>query len=242
MFLKKWQKQLSKTERATVIFTLAAFVISGALLFNNSLFETVFGFVNGEDVSKPIVGHVDFLQNDTRFRPSTSLSWRSARNEQAVRLDDNLFTGDRSSAHVRLKNSNSIHMGANTLIVFRQIEGMKLPDLSDGNFRLQVKGEMKLAINGEVTTIDGKDSEVQVYIDKSKKPQIKLLKGEAVLKTPHHAALILQKNLVLPPRVSTPPQRETASVPPPAPPPPRLIPLNDDKPVVYTNKSSLRSL
>lgn len=151
------------------------------------------GFFSGKDSSskRKIIGEISTMSNDTRLKGASSLLWFKAQQKQEVRLGDSLFTGDNSAAQVALKKGGAVDVGENSLIVFNEVNGEPLANINFGNFRINADGTVKLAINGRITTIQGKNSDLQVFIDKNKKPQVRLLRGEAKIQQKSQPAVEL---------------------------------------------------
>lgn len=186
-----------KTEKLLIGTALGVFVICLYCLFFD---PTVFGLWQSHQKksNKPVVGQITFLENDTRHQQLGTLSWQPAQNKQQVHLGDSIFTGARSRSQVTFaKDGGHVDLGENTLLVFGKVQNVEVPNFIEGNFRLQVKGEMKIAIAGEVTQIKGENSEVQIFMDKKvKKPQLKVLKGKAIVKQGTAPAVELKTNQV----------------------------------------------
>lgn len=164
-----------------MILAIIGVVGFGALLSNDQFFDMIFGGGKKKD-NRPKVGSVAYSKNDTRHKNLTSFSWNKAEDNQDVLVGDGIFTGADSASKIDLTKGGSVDLGPNTLVYFKEIDGIELPDLSSGNFRLAVNGKMKMAIGGEIAELDGTNSEVQVYLGADKKPQIKLIKGDAGIK------------------------------------------------------------
>lgn len=175
--------KLDSGDRLVVLGALGIFAISLYCF----LFDTSFFGIWKSDLQKksnqPVIGQINFFENDTRHQQEGSFAWRPAEEKQEIRIGDGVFTGAHSRTQVSLKEGAHINMGENTLMVFRKVQGLEIPNLATGNFRIKVSGEMKLAVAGKVTEIKGENSEIQVFLSKKNpKPQIKLLQGTAKVK------------------------------------------------------------
>lgn len=204
-------KRLDKTERRLVAVSVIVLALSLCLL----QFDDFFG--RDGFSSKPLIGRIAYKENDTRYKSVESFVWYKARNEQGVHIGDAVFTGEESNARVDLKKGGNVTVGQNSMIVFSEIDSEKLANLQYGNFGLKVEGSIKVAIQGEVTTIEGKGSEIQVFTGRDKKPKLRLLKGSATIQSKGKQPVKLERgditNLV--------PQKQVrelarASLPPPA--------------------------
>lgn len=130
---------------------------------------------------KSSIGKVLSQENDVRHRVQGDIDWQKARTNQALRVGDAIFSGAQSSSHVDLKKGGGLDIGENSLVVFNEIEDQKTANLMGGNFRLNVDGSVVIAINGELTRIEGKKSELQIFFEKGQKANFKILKGDVRL-------------------------------------------------------------
>ncbi len=129
------------------------------------------------------IGQITFRKNDTRHRSKNVLSWEKAKEKQPIRIGDSVFSGQNSSAKVTMNDSTQVTIGENSLVVFSSVDSEKLADLQFGNFKIKVDGEMKVAIQGVVTEVKGESgSELQVFMNKEKKPVFKIVKGVVAVK------------------------------------------------------------
>lgn len=125
-----------------------------------------------------VLGRINVSSNDVRYKQGRKFDWQPSSSDQQIYVGDSIFVGPKSRAAVRLNGKSDLQLGENSLIKFSQHNGQTLSDLLAGNFRLQIDGQVQIAINGQVTTLKGEGSEVQVYFDKKNQPKMKLLKGE----------------------------------------------------------------
>lgn len=171
----------SRTERVAIGLSVIGLIMVVLFIFNDALFNRLFGTRESEDLSKPVMGYVSYKLNDTRHKKSNSHIWVGAKEEQRIRLGDSVFTGEESRSQVILKDGNEINLDQNTLVTFNQVSN--LVDLSLGNFRLKVDGKLTLSVQGRVTTIEANNSDIQFIVSEEKPPQVRLLKGSAKLQS-----------------------------------------------------------
>lgn len=145
---------------------------------------------------KPVIGHITFMKNDTRHKDSSALEWLNAKEDQGIHMGDSLFTGKKSSAQVELKKGGVIDLGENSLVVFKEVQGENLANINFGNFRVKANGTIKVAVGGHMTTIKGKNSDLQIFVDKHKKAQIRLLQGEAEVAQKQQAPVKLESRSI----------------------------------------------
>ena len=209
--------QFGKTEALLIGTAFCMFLVCLYCLFFDA---SVFGLLGSADYKKsdqPLVGQITFLENDTRHQQVGTLLWQPAHNAQQVHLGDSVFTGSRSRSQVSFVKGGHVDLGENTLLVFGKVQNEEIPNFIHGNFRLQVKGEMKLAMDGEITQIKGDNSEVQIFMDKkTRKPQVKVLKGRASVKQGSAPAVELKADrftaLRVPASIPTPQELEKVHV------------------------------
>ena len=147
--------------------------------------------------NRPVVGQITDFQNDTRHKSNEGFSWNKARQKQKIRVGDSVFTGANSFSRVELEKGGHVDLGSNTLVNFEDMQGIRVPNLRLGNFKLAVDGTMKVILDNKVTEISGKGSEVQIILGGNSKPQIRLLKGQATIKKDQGQAIALKKDEIL---------------------------------------------
>lgn len=153
-----------------------AIVLLLAILgFFCSLGGFVFSGVDQDDSTIAAVGRVVWMNNDIRRKSASQLAWSPMRVKQGLGLGDSIFTGEKSGSRIDLVSGGSIDLGENTLITFTTIDGIRLPDLAGGNFRLRVNGPMRVAVGGRVFDLDGNGGEVQVYVSPEGRPVFRSL-------------------------------------------------------------------
>lgn len=179
--MKQFFKNLTKADRyilfvSTLLVLVCLFLLSpyGDELIFNDFFD---------EIKSAELGKISYLQNDTRHKKSGQMFWAPAKMKRSVRSGESIFSGQGSGVNVDMIDGSKVMIGENSLIRFEKIQQEKMANLKFGNFNVKVEGEMKIAINGEVSSISGKNSEIQVFIGTNNKPQIRLLKGEATIKS-----------------------------------------------------------
>jgi len=171
-------------------------LIGGLLLLLISLYSffAVEGFLDSDGLARrEQVGEIRAQSNDVRHKADGSFVWYRSKLSQSIRIGDTVFSGERSTALVQLKKGGDLTLGENSLVTFREIEREKITDLNWGNFRIKVDGSVKVAVNGTISEIAGSDSELQVLVSKHQKPQVRLIKGNATLKSKGKVAVQLNR-------------------------------------------------
>ena len=170
---------LKKTDRVLLVLCLFGLLITGAVLNSDKLFQRLFG--SGESAATtPQIGWISSYDNDTRHKSFGSLAWEKARTHEAIHIGDSVFTAPNSSATVTLKNHNRVELDQNSMITFRTIDNIEVPDFALGNFRLNVSGSLRVSIAGHVRELQGNNGEVQIYIHRGH-PMIRALKGRVLI-------------------------------------------------------------
>jgi hypothetical protein len=200
--------RLTKGERTLLIGCLLL-----ALFCFYFLFEDDFSFDSAFS-SAPEIGHVVSRENDARHRSKDNLVWYAAKNAQTVRVGDAIFAGNRSSAQVSLKKGGEVTVGENSLVIFSEINNEKVANLSDGNFRLKINGEVRVAVNGQLTTLNGKNSDIQLVVKENRAPQFRVLKGSAQVKRAGKPPVQIDTR-----KLAAVEEEKPAPAPPPPPPP-----------------------
>lgn len=166
----------SKTEKRILIASFILMLICLFLFTDESLFLQ---FTGKPKATGAIIGTIETMDRDVRFKGDRRFDWGPASHGQPISGGDAVYSGSGSKAIVTLNNGNKIEVGEKSLVRFVKVNGEQMTDLSLGTFKLKVDGSVNVAINGEVTRLEGKNSEVEVRVEKTGKPKVKLVRGEA---------------------------------------------------------------
>ncbi len=177
---------LSKNEKRILAAVGLVGLIVLFFLANDDLFSHF-----RQTSTEPEVGRIVFVKNDTRHKDVNSVAWGNAKTEEIIRRGDSVFSGQKSSAQVELKKGGVIEIGENSLIVFREMGGDIVGNIDMGSFRIKSEGTLKVAVGGRVTTIEGHQSDIQIIVAKNKKPQVRLISGQAKIKQENNQTLQL---------------------------------------------------
>mgnify|MGYP001294735699 CR=1 FL=1 len=209
---KAQTSRYSTTEKTIIGICLIVALLGMTLIFNDDLSDKIFGPI-GEKSSQPLLGRISYLERDARHKHAKSFAWGKARKKQGVHLGDSVFTGEASSAQVVLDKGPKVNLGENSLVTFNMINEQQLTNFVHGNFRFDVDGSITIGIQNKVTTIKGNKSEVQVYLNEQKRPQLRVLKGEiSVSENGAPAKIVKSQGVVLLQGPQQPaPIRQTAS-------------------------------
>jgi hypothetical protein len=178
------------------------------------------------------IGELSAAKNDTRIKGSSSLLWSKTSLEQAIRVGDAVFTGKESEAKIHLKKGGSVDIGENSMVVFSDDNGTPMAKINFGKFKIDSNGTVKLAINGKVTTINSKNSNIEVKVSKDQKPEILLVKGQAEIEQQEAPPIELTEQKPMA-QLNVEPIK-TVVVAPPAEVPDLLIPENGPSSIDHT--------
>lgn len=186
------KRKISKTEIAITLVCLMLIYASYYGLQNIDEYLAM----RDLDTKRPVIGTITKAENDTRHRLTGSFVWFKAKDNQNVRGGDAVFSGNKSQVQIGLKNGSGVTVGENSLVVFSEFDGLNYPDLQLGNFNFKVNGTASVMIDGQLTTVKGSNSEIQVLLKKGEKPVMRLLKGAAEVETPEQKFTPLAINKV----------------------------------------------
>lgn len=130
------------------------------------------------------VARILSFENDARHKKADDLVWYPAERAQWVSVNDSVFAGNKSTIHIQLKTGGDIDLQPNSMMTFRTLNGVTLPNFIQGTFELNINGSVKLMINDRVTLIEGNQARVRLNIkegETSVTPVI--LRGKAIAET-----------------------------------------------------------
>lgn len=159
--------------------------IVGAL---SSFYQFMDSGAKRNDVVQAAVGRVSWFHNDLRRKVSSGFDWTPVRGLQELGLGDSIFTGKDSGTQIELFSGSSIRLGEMSLVTFVSRDGVKLPVLHDGNYRLQVEGNLRVSVEQEIFDISSSTAEVQIYLGKDHRPVFKNLSSGADVRVRHRGA------------------------------------------------------
>ncbi len=153
------------------------FSLAVGTIVSPTMYEYVWG--ESETATTPVVADLILKENDVRHRSNESFVWKSGRNNQKLHVGDALFTGSDSVSKIKFLSGNETEISENSLIVFNSVDGISVPDLNFGNFKIKVKKDFKLSINGQVTKIKAENAELELDLKDGEKPKVKVITGSA---------------------------------------------------------------
>lgn len=215
------KNEISVTQKNWIDRVLVGLAILGILLallplVSPEIFEMFFGAKQIQTQTVRL-GKITSLKNDIRQKNQNGLTWKELQKESDLYLGDSIFNGENSRSRAELADGSKIDLEQNSLITFSKINEIEIPNLAFGNFKLAVNGKMKIAINGEITEIEGQGAEVEIVLNDKLAPQIKLKKGSAKVSVrgKHHVQLEKEKPQTLDEKKSRKKIAESLQVAPP---------------------------
>ena len=139
------------------------------------------------------VAKVIGLNGDTRYQPLAEEDWYKAKIAADVFSGDAIYSGKRSDALVEMGSGGQIAMGEETLVVFDSHDGVTVPDVTRGNVRLRITGEMRISISGNSAVFSaGEGAEVLITVEEGRKGKIQVLSGAPKIQTRGQADRVVQ--------------------------------------------------
>lgn len=172
-----WLRGMTPSEKRVVKICVLLMLLCLPFLLNEDLLSRFLG--RDGETSGVQIGKIANAHRDVRRKGAAELQWRGVGGEEAVFMGDSVFAGENSSAQIELDGKNELTIAPNSLVRFANINGFRVGDMALGKFKVKVDGEVKIAVNGKLKTFRGTKSEIEVSIEKNKKPEIRVTKGAA---------------------------------------------------------------
>ncbi len=132
--------KLNKIERRLLILCCLVILVFSYLLYDDSLL-----FSNRENNNTPIAELIERTK-DVRLKVSESFSWIPARNKEKLFPFDSIFTGDNSSATIKLDDGSILKIDRQSLIVMSMHKGQLVLDLKSGSISADLSSNSKLLL------------------------------------------------------------------------------------------------
>lgn len=160
-----------------VLVVFSYFMYDDSLLFKRNQHELV------------TIGEITLAKNDVRKKTELDYTWSPGNNKETVFLNDSVFTGENSEAHVRLKDGSLVTIKANSLITFAVDKNQLTLNLKFGDLEGELK-ESQIAVKNGNETIYVKNesknktlSKLKAKKDKFQDLKLNVIKGSATLST-----------------------------------------------------------
>ncbi len=161
---------LQSTEKKLIYLSLVGIAFCLYLL-------QFYNFSNSKSVKlEREIGYLSKTQSDIRIKNYAQTLWQSAKRDQRVREGDKIYTGDKSFAMINLKNESKIELKENSLVEFKKMKNMNIADLEEGEYRVSIVKDLKIAIKGQIANIEGQ-SEIILKVAKNKTISVETLQG-----------------------------------------------------------------
>lgn len=134
-----WMK-LNKIERRLFVLCCLLIVVFSYLLYDDSLL-----FSKREMKDAPVAELID-KNSDVRLKVSDSFSWIPARTPEKLFPFDSLFTGDNSTAILKLDDGSILRIDGQSLIVMSMYQGQLVLDLKSGSLSGDLSQNSKLLL------------------------------------------------------------------------------------------------
>lgn len=164
----------SKQNKLFVIVVIG--ICMGVIEFTTHFFSNIPAKMSG-GLANQVVAVVQTVQTDVRQKPVEEAGWYRAEPLTEVMRGDAIYSGRQSRSQVKMKSGGILELGEETLVIFDDVDGVTIPDVSRGQVKLKVSGQMKIAISGEVTEFTGAQSELLLNADGTTR-NIRVVKGQ----------------------------------------------------------------
>ena len=168
-------------QKVILLISFIILILSTLLIFDDSIFFKV--GIRGEDELE-VIGQVAEHRHDVRRKLVSDFVWYPIKNKSNLYVADSIYTGENSTAKIKLKNS-LIVLEENSLITIG-IESKKLSlNIEKGSFVGDIGKNSKLAVklNGKKREIEVKDrSQIKFNIAKTGEQQLAVLSGQLQVK------------------------------------------------------------
>ncbi|CAN5714298.1 hypothetical protein BH10BDE1_BH10BDE1_03580 [soil metagenome] len=128
-----------------------------------------------------VVAVVESVERDVRQRPVEEASWYRAEAHAEIQRGDAVYSGAQSRSRVKMKSGGVLELGEETLVIFDDVDGVTVPDVSRGQVKIKINGQMKIAISGEVAEFTGAQSELVLNSNGGVR-NVKVVAGEASIR------------------------------------------------------------
>jgi hypothetical protein len=140
LFPKRKQVKLTKLERRLLIFCCLIIVVFSYFLYDDSL------FVTSCNSAQPQVAQLVGKKQDVRVKLSDNFTWFSAQEQDSFYAFDSLFTGEQSTAILKLNDGSTLRIDGQSLVVLAVENGQLLLDLKSGSLSGDMPPQSQLLV------------------------------------------------------------------------------------------------
>lgn len=166
-----------KTDQKIILASLSLLFLFGVLLYDDQ-----FLFRSSHKGNQELVGTVFSSSKDVRRKSSDQFFWQPTVIDDNIADEDSIFTGENSSAEIKLFDGSKIELQENSLVQIRMKNNQVKLNLQDGWVKTSLKSGQSLVLdqNGKEMVLTS-DSNGEVKIKKSRSGEIDLIveKGSA---------------------------------------------------------------
>jgi hypothetical protein len=162
------------------------FVLTGiACALSYLLYDDTLLFPPPKKATLEQIGTVTYAVKDVRKKSMTNFMWLPSESEDLVYQGDSIFTGDDSSASVKLTDGTLVDVKSNSLVVLNLKENQMALDLQFGNFvgTLAKNTEVKLKSGKEAIELKGDRSKFELKKAVAGKIDLKIIQGKVEIKS-----------------------------------------------------------
>lgn len=154
--------KLTKLEKRLLTFCCLVILVFSYFLYDDSL------FIEKRSSANQLVAQLVNKKQDVRVKSSDNFSWLAAREQDNLFAFDSLFTGESSTAVLKLNDGSVLRIDGQSLIVLSVENGQLVLDLKSGSLTGDLSSKSQLLVR----TAQGLEK-----IGGSKSGQIRLEKG-----------------------------------------------------------------
>lgn len=180
---------LTQLEQAVLAIAFVGLTVSG-LLIQDGPFENLFNSHSSSE-SQITIGNIVEQKNDTRLKRTNSFAWLPSYEKAKVQGGDSVFTGEDSTAEIQLFRGDALILQPNSLVSFKSVDGVSIPRLDLGTFRIESKGKVVVSIRGKVTEITGNHSSIELVLEPEKPAAMRVTEGTAKIEFAEEAPIEL---------------------------------------------------
>jgi hypothetical protein len=168
-----------KGDSIIIVFSILGILVLSFLLYDDSVF-----FNDGARGKAKILGKINTSSPDVRRKYMDNFAWLPIQDLADVFLGDSIFTGNKSTALIKLNSGANISIEPQSLIVLTMYEDNLTLDLQFGSMDAELlseKSNLKLKMGTEELTLKGDANPSTLTFQKKKNevmPELKVKKGK----------------------------------------------------------------
>lgn len=174
--MKAFSQFVDMSKRNKLFVIVVILLCFAAIEFTTHFFSEIPAKFAGGSAGQ-VVAVVQEVKTDVRQKPVEEQSWYRAEPQNDIIRGDAVYSGGQSHAQVKMQSGGILEMGEETLVIFDDVDGVTVPDVTRGSVKIKITGSMKIAISGEVTEFTGAQSELELNADGTR-GSVRALKGK----------------------------------------------------------------